>query len=130
MDPQRVEAIARKHGIVLLLQFGSSVTTIDRELVTRKLLLVTADLELLAAIRDKGLEAYLGSSSDQAGVERRLQRAVSRMIDIKKLIEEFEALPDPDRSERLWTRTWWRPPTISLPSSTVVSSLNDLAAPW
>ncbi len=26
MDPQRVEAIARKHGIMLLLQFGSSVT--------------------------------------------------------------------------------------------------------
>jgi predicted nucleotidyltransferase len=26
MDPQRVEEIARRHGVLLLVQFGSSVT--------------------------------------------------------------------------------------------------------
>ncbi len=69
--------------------------TIDRELVTRKLLLVTSDLELLAAIRDKGLEAYLGSSIDQAVVERRLQRAVSRMIDINYHVLTASGQPPP-----------------------------------
>ena len=56
--------------------------TIDAELVTRKLLLVTADIDSLTEIRDKGLAAYLGNSIDQAVVERRLERAVGRMIDI------------------------------------------------
>ncbi len=55
--------------------------TIDRDLVTRKLL-VTADIESLIEIRGKGLAAYLGNSIDQAVVERRLERAVGRMIDI------------------------------------------------
>ena len=41
---------------------------IDRELVTRKLLLITADIESLIEIRDKGLAIYLGNSIDQAVV--------------------------------------------------------------
>ena len=55
--------------------------TIDRELVTRKLLLVTTDLESLGPIQAKGLDAYLGNDIDQSVVERRLERIVSRMID-------------------------------------------------
>src|SRR5205823_5691770 len=56
--------------------------TIDAELVTRKLLLIAADIESLVEIRDKGLAAYLGNTLDQSVVERRLERAVGRMIDI------------------------------------------------
>lgn len=56
--------------------------TIDRDLVTRKLLLVTSDFEPLGSIRDRGLGAYLVDQTAQAVVERRLQRAIGRMIDI------------------------------------------------
>ncbi len=55
--------------------------TIDRELVTRKLLLIAADIESLGPIAAKGLAAYLANTVDQAVVERRLERAVGRMID-------------------------------------------------
>ena len=69
--------------------------TIDRELVTRKLLLVTAEIESLGAIRDKGRDAYLTSSIDQAVVERRLERAVGRMIDINYHIITASGHPPP-----------------------------------
>lgn len=69
--------------------------TIDRELVTRKLLLVTADIESLAAIRDKGRNAYLTNSIDQAVVERRLERAVGRMIDINYHVITASGHPPP-----------------------------------
>ena len=69
--------------------------TIDRELVTRKLLLVTADIESLAAIRDKGRDAYLTSSIDQAASERRLERAVGRMIDINYHVITASGHPPP-----------------------------------
>jgi uncharacterized protein YutE (UPF0331/DUF86 family) len=69
--------------------------TIDRALVTRKLLLVTADIESLVEIRDKGLAAYLGNSIDQAVVERRLERAVGRMIDINYHVITASGQPPP-----------------------------------
>lgn len=69
--------------------------TIDRELVTRKLLLVTGDIESLPAIRDKGRAAYLTNSVDQAVVERRLQRAVGRMIDINYHLITASGHPPP-----------------------------------
>ena len=69
--------------------------TIDRDLVTRKLLLVTADIESLAAIRDKGRDAYLTSSIDQAASERRLERAVGRMIDINYHVITASGHPPP-----------------------------------
>lgn len=69
--------------------------TIDRELVTRKLLLVTADIESLAAIRDNGPNAYLTNSIDQAVVERRLERAVGRMIDINYHVITASGHPPP-----------------------------------
>lgn len=56
--------------------------TINHELVTRKLLLVVTDLEPLAAIAAQGRGAYLASEINQAVVERRLQRAIGRMIDL------------------------------------------------
>lgn len=69
--------------------------TIDAELVTRKLLLVTADIDSLTEIRDKGLAAYLGNSIDQAVVERRLERAVGRMIDINYHLITASGQPPP-----------------------------------
>lgn len=56
--------------------------TVDRELLTRKLLLIVSDIDALRDIDARGLDAYLASSTDQAVVERRLQRAVGRMIDV------------------------------------------------
>ena len=56
--------------------------TVNHELVTRKLLLVVTDLEPLVAIAAQGRSAYLGSEVNQAVVERRLQRAIGRMIDV------------------------------------------------
>ncbi len=56
--------------------------TINHELVTRKLLLVVTDLEPLGAIAAQGRNAYIASEVNQAVVERRLQRAIGRMIDV------------------------------------------------
>ena len=48
--------------------------TVDRDLVTRKLLLVVADLEALRPIADRGPDEYVKSWIDQAVVERYLER--------------------------------------------------------
>jgi uncharacterized protein YutE (UPF0331/DUF86 family) len=56
--------------------------TIDRDLVTRKLLLVAADLDPLRVILARGLNAYLADRISQAAVERHLERIVTRMIDV------------------------------------------------
>ncbi len=60
------------------------VMTVDRDLVTRKLLLIVGDLDPLGAIRDKGLDGYLRDDTAQAVVERRLQRAIGRRIDVNE----------------------------------------------
>ena len=56
--------------------------TVDRELVTRKLLLVATDLEELRAIHERGVDDYLASRTEQAVAERLLERIVTRMIDV------------------------------------------------
>ena len=56
--------------------------TIDPELVTRKLLLIAADLAALGAIRARGADAYMQNWIDQAVVERYLERIIGRMIDV------------------------------------------------
>ncbi len=56
---------------------------------------MTADIESLAAIRDKGPNAYLTNSIDQAVVERRLERAVGRMIDINCHVITASGHPPP-----------------------------------
>jgi uncharacterized protein YutE (UPF0331/DUF86 family) len=55
---------------------------IDRELVTRKLALITGDLSELGALAGKSLDAYLGSARDELVAERLLERMIGRMIDI------------------------------------------------
>jgi hypothetical protein len=47
--------------------------TLDSELVTRKLLLIAADIEPLCDIHDKGSAAYASDRFKQAVVERHLE---------------------------------------------------------
>lgn len=71
--------------------------TIDAELVTRKIVLITSDIEALRPICGKGLDQYLSASLDQAVVERYLERAIGRMIDINyHLLTESGHPPPPD----------------------------------
>ncbi len=56
--------------------------TIDPALVTRKLMLILADLDALNAIAALGAAAYVGDRINQAVVERYLERAIGRMIDV------------------------------------------------
>ena len=69
--------------------------TIDVELVVRKLLLVAADVEPLAVILARGVAAYEVSAVDQAMVERRLERAIGRMIDINYHVLTASGQPPP-----------------------------------
>ncbi len=55
---------------------------IDPELVTRKMVLITADLRALEPLARRPLEAYLASPTDEVLVERYLERIIGRMIDI------------------------------------------------
>ncbi|HXG58336.1 MAG TPA: DUF86 domain-containing protein [Thermoanaerobaculia bacterium] len=71
--------------------------TIDRELVTRKMLLITRDLEQLRAMFPADLNEYLDSLKDQAMLERYLERMIGRAIDINfHLITESGGAPPPD----------------------------------
>ena len=56
--------------------------TVDPELVTRKLLLVAADLAELRPVAERGRDAYLGTRVEQAFVERYLERMIGRLIDV------------------------------------------------
>lgn len=56
--------------------------TPDVELVTRKLLLIAADLDSLRGLAGRGRSAYLASQIDQLASERLLERLVGRMIDV------------------------------------------------
>jgi len=71
--------------------------TVDRELVTRKLLLITKDLDAAAPFATKPVLAVLESQVDQAVVERLLERMIGRMIDVNyHLITESGQPPPPD----------------------------------
>ena len=70
---------------------------IDAELVTRKLLLITRDLEALGPIAAKDLATYLATPLDEILVERYLERMIGRMIDINfHLITEAGHPPPAD----------------------------------
>ncbi|HWF86168.1 MAG TPA: DUF86 domain-containing protein [Vicinamibacterales bacterium] len=69
--------------------------TIDHELITRKLLLITADLEPLRTLYARGLDAFLASALEQASVERLLERTVTRMIDINYHVLTASGHPPP-----------------------------------
>ena len=54
----------------------------DVELITRKILLITRDLDALSAIARTSLDDFLASSTDEVLAERYLERLIGRMIDI------------------------------------------------
>lgn len=73
---------------------------IDPDLVIRKIVLITGDLNALAPIAQKNLEDYLASSTDELVVERCLERIIGRMIDINyHLITEAGHPPPRDDYE-------------------------------
>jgi uncharacterized protein YutE (UPF0331/DUF86 family) len=73
---------------------------IDRELVTRKLALITGDLNELGALAGKSLDEYLTSVRDELVAERLLERMIGRMIDINyHLITETGHPPPTDYYE-------------------------------
>lgn len=68
----------------------------DRELVTRKMVLIAADLEAIGPLASRSLEGYLTSPTDEVLAGRYLERIIGRMIDINyHLITE--AGPPPPR---------------------------------
>ena len=71
--------------------------TVDRELVTRKLLLITQDLDAVGLLATEPLSTFLASRVDQAVAERLLERMIGRMIDVNyHLITEGGQPPPPD----------------------------------
>jgi len=54
----------------------------DRELVTRKMVLIIADLRALEPLAQRPVEDYVASQTDEILVERYLERIIGRMIDI------------------------------------------------
>jgi uncharacterized protein YutE (UPF0331/DUF86 family) len=71
--------------------------TVDLTLVTRKLLLIAADLDPLRTIHAKGRDRFLAGRFDQAVVERLLERTITRMIDVNyHLITASGHPPPPD----------------------------------
>jgi uncharacterized protein YutE (UPF0331/DUF86 family) len=70
---------------------------IDRELVTRKVLLVTQDLRALGPLAAKPVAEYLASATDEVLAERYLERIIGRMIDINyHVLTESGQPPPPD----------------------------------
>ena len=69
--------------------------TLDRELVTRKSVLIAADLDPLRVVHEKGVDAFLASPLDQAVAERLLERSVTRMIDINYHVITASGHPPP-----------------------------------
>lgn len=68
---------------------------IDRDVVTRKLLLVARDLDALRPIAGRPKVEYLANRLEQAAAERYVERLVGRMIDVNfhLLIESGQAPP-------------------------------------
>lgn len=70
---------------------------IDKELVTRKVLLVTGDLRALGPLAAKPVAEYLASATDEVLAERYLERIIGRMIDINyHVLTESGQPPPPD----------------------------------
>jgi len=68
---------------------------IDKELVTRKIVLITDDLKAIEPLGRKALADYLASVIDEVLAERYLERIIGRMIDINYhvLTESGQAPP-------------------------------------
>lgn len=68
---------------------------IDRDLVTRKILLITEDLKALEQLASHPVAEYVASPTDEVLAERYLERIIGRMIDINYhvLTESGQAPP-------------------------------------
>lgn len=73
---------------------------VDRELVTRKLVLIVDDLRAVTPVASKPLDEYLASPTDEIVAERYLERMIGRMIDVNyHLITEASHAPPRDYYE-------------------------------
>lgn len=68
---------------------------IDRELVTRKSLLIARDLAALESIARKDLARYLADPVDEVVTERYLERMIGRMIDVNYHLLTESGQPPP-----------------------------------
>jgi uncharacterized protein YutE (UPF0331/DUF86 family) len=68
---------------------------IDTELVTRKMVLITADLRALEPLARHPVEEYVASPTDEILVERYLERIIGRMIDINYHLVTEAGQPPP-----------------------------------
>ena len=68
---------------------------IDAELLTRRMVLITADLEALQPLAAKPLDEYLASATDELVAERLLERIIGRMIDVNYHVLIESGLPPP-----------------------------------
>ena len=68
---------------------------IDPELVTRKMVLITADLRALEPLARCPLEEYVANPTNEVLVERYLERIIGRMIDINYHLITEEGHPPP-----------------------------------
>jgi uncharacterized protein YutE (UPF0331/DUF86 family) len=68
---------------------------IDRELVTRKLVLIAEDLPAAEELARQPLEAYLASPTSEVLAERYLERMIGRMIDVNYHLLTESGKPPP-----------------------------------
>lgn len=70
---------------------------IDRELVTRKVLLIARDIEAMLALAGLTAEAFFGEPTNGVLAERYIERVVGRMVDINyHVLTESDQPPPPD----------------------------------
>ena len=68
---------------------------IDKELVTRKTVLITEDLKPLGQLASRPVADYIASPTDEVLAERYLERIIVRMIDINYHVLTESGQPPP-----------------------------------
>lgn len=68
---------------------------IDRELVTRKLVLIAEDLPAVERLAARPRDEYLASPTDELVAERYLERIIGRMIDVNYHLLTESGQPPP-----------------------------------
>lgn len=68
---------------------------IDKDLITRKILLITEDLQALEQLAARPVAEYVASPTDEVLAERYLERIIGRMIDINYHVLTESGQPPP-----------------------------------
>jgi uncharacterized protein YutE (UPF0331/DUF86 family) len=68
---------------------------IDKDLITRKILLITEDLKALQELASRPVADYVASPTDEVLAERYLERIIGRMIDINYHVLSESGHPPP-----------------------------------